>query len=266
MIVQKNEGHGTMQIRAAITLSALFLLVEPGASAAPTREPYNMKLWAEPGNCDQQLAHESESRKVFSIAPIREQMDHYLTILSEVITGDQTALKLPRICEAFGVDFVPGLLPPAHAEPWNPSPPPPTGYVFNAFTEESGTQYVQHVEATYTPSRATLSLSTTLDEARQSYLFDGRDYVHRDMGKDCPLRLHELTRNLATYGFSKKYYSLKIPDAQFAPFDTGVSVSFQRDNDELVIKATLQGRFVDQRTNPDASCLAKISILTSDVD
>ncbi|MCC4600129.1 hypothetical protein [Xanthomonas melonis] len=264
MIMQTLNGHEAMRTHLAVALTVVALLTEPSAHAALPGESDAMLQWSQPGNCGRQRVRKPDPSDVFDAVSIREQTERYLGFLAEVMTGDQSALRLTRLCTAFGVDFVQGPLPPAHAEPWNPSPQQPTGHVFTAFTQEAGTPSRQQIEVTYRPSGIAFSLFTNLNHTGDSAVSGEPGAVQADMGQHCPLRLDELTQRMARAGFVGKYDGLQAPDEELAIFDDGVGVSFRRGNEKIVVDATLQGRFIDQRANPGASCLASISLRTWD--
>ena len=242
---------------AAIRSFTLLLLVLPAFTrAAPPS--YVMEQWSQPANCEtpqrRHAADHASGAGVF--AQVLTQ--RYLGVLDEVIAGDEAALKFAHLCDRFDVDFFPGVLPPARAEPWNPSPPQPVGNVFFASVDAPGSTFQQRLEATYTPEQASLALSISSPEDAPVFADDEPGYRYRDMGQACPLRLGQLAEKLAAAGFSKQYDSLEPPSGQFAESDYGVSASFQRGN--VAVGASLQGQFVEQRANPEAACVAEITL------
>ncbi|WP_369979895.1 hypothetical protein [Xanthomonas bundabergensis] len=243
---------------AAIRSLSLLVLALPAFARAASPPSYAMEQWRQPGDCDaRQQRHAAERTSADSVsATVLTQ--RYLGVLDAVIAGDEAALKFAHLCDRFDVDFVPGMLPPPRAEPWNPSPPQPVGSVFVAYVDAPGTALQQRIEATYTPEEASLSLSIS-SHADPAASADGEQgYRYRDMGGTCPLRLGQLADRLAAAGFSKQYDSLEPPSRQFADSDDGVSASFRRD--KLAVGATLQGLFVEQRAHPEAACVAEISL------
>ncbi|MFO3703589.1 hypothetical protein ACI6Q5_01065 [Xanthomonas codiaei] len=264
MIVQTLKGREAMRSHLAVALTVVALLTAPGAHAAPPAENDALLQWSQPGDCGRQRVRKADPSSVFDAVSIREQTERYLGLLSEVTAGNRTALKLTHLCTAFGVDFVQGLLPPARAEPWNPSPQQPIGQVFTAFTQEAGTPYQQRIEVTYRPGGLSFSLFTTVDGTGDSDASDKHDSMQRDMGQHCPLRLSELIQRMTRAGFVGEYTGLQAPDEELAIFDDGVGISFRRGNEKTVVDATLQGRFVDQRASPGTSCVASISLATWD--
>lgn len=244
---------------AVIRPLSLLLLVLPAlARAAPPPPSYAMEQWSQPGSCDTQ--HRRSPAHPASADGVSAQvlMQRYLGVLDEAIAGDQAALKFAHLCDRFEVDFVPGMLPPPRAEPWNPSPPQPVGHVFAAYVDAPGTAFQQRIEATYTPEEASLSLAISSREDPPVAAGSAPGYRYRDMGEACPLRLGQLADRLAAAGFSKQYYALESPKPEYADTDYGVNASFERD--KLAVGATLQGRFAEQRAHPEAACVAEITL------
>ena len=242
---------------AAIRSFSLLLLVLPAFARAAPRS-YVMEQWSQPGNCDMPQRRHAADRASGDGVSAHVLTQRYLGVLDEVIAGDEAALKFAHLCDRFDVDFFPGVLPPARAEPWNPSPPQPVGSVFFASVDAPGSTFQQRLEATYTPEQASLALSISSPEDAPVFADDEPGYRYRDMGQACPLRLGQLAEKLAAAGFSKQYDSLEPPSGQFAESDYGVSASFQRGN--VAVGASLQGRFVEQRAHPEAACVAEITL------
>lgn len=245
--------------RAAIRSLSLLLFALPAfARAAPPLPPYAMEQWSQPGDCDTQHRRHAADPTSASGVPARVLMQRYLGVLDEVVAGDPAALKFAHLCARLGVDFHPGALPPPRPEPWNPSPPQPVGSVFTAYVDAPGGAFQQSLEATYLADSASLSLSFSSNGDTPAFPPDVPAYRYRGMGDACPLRLGQLTGKLAAAGFSKEYGSLEPPKPDYADSDYGVSASFQRDG--LAVAATLQGPFVEQRADPEAACVARITL------
>ncbi|MBN6103846.1 hypothetical protein JR064_16885 [Xanthomonas sp. CFBP 8703] len=246
-----------MNHAAARPFSLLLLVLPVFARAAPSPS-YVMEQWSQPGNCATPQQRHAADRASSDGVSAKILTQRYLGVLDAVIAGDEAALKFAHLCDRFEVDFLPGMLPPPRAEPWNPSPPQTVGSVFVAYVDAPGTAFQQRIEATYTPEEASLSLSIS-SHADTAASADGEQgYRYRDMDGVCPLRLGQLADRLAAAGFSKQYYSLEPPSQAFAESDYGVSASFRRD--KLAVGATLQGLFVEQRAHPEAACVAEISL------
>jgi hypothetical protein len=243
---------------AAIRSFSLLLLALPAFARAAPSPAYVMEQWGQPDTCATQRQRYLADPMYTDSVPAPVLMQRYLGVLGEVIAGDAAALKMAHLCDRFDVDFFPGMLPPPYAEPWNPSPPPTVGYVFAASIDAAGTAFKQQIEATYMPEQASLSLSISSQEDAPVPADSGIGYRYRDMGEACPLRLGQLAEMLAAAGFSKEYYSLEPPKPEYADTDYGVNASFERD--KLAVGATLQGRFVEQRADPEAACVAGITL------
>ncbi|QNH20224.1 hypothetical protein HEP73_01123 [Xanthomonas sp. GW] len=242
----------------AIRSFSLLLLALPAFARAAPPPSYVMEQWSQPGNCEMPQRRHAADHASGDGVSAQVLTQRYLGVLDEVIAGDEAALKFAHLCDRFDVDFFPGMLPPARAEPWNPSPPQPVGSVFFASVDAPGSTFQQRLEATYTPEQASLALSISSHEDAPVFADDEPGYRYRDMGQACPLRLGQLAEKLAAAGFSKQYDSLEPPSGQFAESDYGVSASFQRGN--VAVGASLQGRFVEQRAHPEAACVAEITL------
>lgn len=241
--------------------SALSLLLALAASAqephtpqhAPAASTYDMQRWAAPGRCD---PPSGDGREIDD-ADIATQTRRFLAVLDAAIDQGAEALRLEQLCQRIPVAFIPGLMPPARAEPWNPNPAQPVGLVAMALTHRAGQPYAQSITATYTPSGITVSLST-FDDGPTPYPPGARGYLVQDMGSACPLRLAALSHQLAGAGFNEQRDGMTPPALDFADFDSGVSVSFERPGQ--LVRVRLQGLFAEQRRHPDAACVAAIEL------
>lgn len=237
----------------SLLLALASTVQDPPTQQAPAPSAYDMQRWAAPGRCE---PRSGDGRQVGDAALAR-QTGRFLAALDAGIEQGAQALRLEQLCQRITDEFFPGLLPPARPEPWNPDPPQPQGWAFQASTRYPGPpSYTQHIDVTYTPANVTLSLSTTVDDLDRDQANE-RGYLYQDMGQACPLRLAALSQRLTGRGFSEQRYGLAPPDAAAARYDSGVSVGFERPGESVEVQ--LQGRFEDQRRDPDNACVESIA-------
>jgi hypothetical protein len=241
----------------SLLLALASAVQDPPTPPAPAASAYDMQRWAAPGRCEPTPGDSPQAGD----AGLAARTARFLAALDAGIEQGAQALRLDQLCKRITDEFFPGLLPPARPEPWNPDPPQPQGQVFQASIRYPGTpSYTQHIDVTYTPANLTLSLSTTVDDPDRDQAGE-RGYLYQDMGPACPLRLAALSRHLRGRGFSERRYGLVPPDAAAAHDDSGVRVGFEHAGQSVEVE--LQGRFEDQRRDPDNACVERIGFTVS---